>query len=103
MPQIESTENQFRYRVKDPDLFKEDSFKTKELKGGVSIIIGRLKKPPKGQEGSAVVQSYRFDKKKFKTKEQVASWVKRHNLKSSAYYWSILGQYLMEKNYARKS
>ena len=74
---LEGTENQFRYRVKEPSLFEEGSFRTKEITDGVSIIVGNLK----GQNNTTV-QSYRFDKGRFKDKESVKKWLKENKVKA---------------------
>jgi len=80
MPGIDETENEWRYRVKDPGLFKPESFRRKDLGGGVAVVMGKLKNPPEGQAGSMVTQSFRFNKKNFKTKEDVRSWLKGHKI-----------------------
>jgi len=72
----DETENQIRFRLRDPDDFRPDTFRTKKLSGvkGISIVIGRLKasKVPKGHDPeSAVVQSYRFEKK---TEDNPGGW-----------------------------
>lgn len=83
---IEEAPNQWRVRVKEPSLFEEGSFRTKDLGGGVSIIIGKLKNPPKGHEGSVVTQAYRFSKEKFKSKEQVNEWLANNKVGKASYY-----------------
>lgn len=40
---IESKDNTWRVRQRDPKYFNKYSFKTKELRKGIKIIIGRLK------------------------------------------------------------
>lgn len=65
-----------RVRVKDPDSFVQDSFRTitisEEL--GIKAVIGKLKSDP---EGSTTVQSYIFDKSKWNPAE-AEKWVKEH-------------------------
>jgi len=78
---VESTENQYRFRVKNPNLFEEGSFRTKILKDGVSIIVGKLK----NGSNSTVVQAYRFDKKFFKDISEVNSWLKRNNVSKNSF------------------
>ena len=84
----EETENEIRYRVRDPKQFEPDSFRRKTLEGidGVSIIIGRLKKEFV-QEGdnprSMVLQAYRFARKTERnpdgwTIEKAKEWIKEH-------------------------
>jgi adenine-specific DNA-methyltransferase len=84
----EETENEIRYRVRDPKQFEPDSFRRKTLEGvdGVSIIIGRLKKefvPEGGNARSMVLQAYRFARKTEKnpdgwTMEKAKEWIKEH-------------------------
>jgi len=84
----EETENEIRYRVRDPKQFEPDSFRRKTLEGidGVSIIIGRLKKEFV-QEGdnprSMVLQAYRFARRTERnpdgwTIEKAKEWIKEH-------------------------
>ena len=68
--------NEHSGRVKDPNLFVPASFRRKKITDGVSIVIGKLKTDP---TGSTVVQTYRFDKKKFTT-EQARKWLKDHKI-----------------------
>jgi len=84
MPGIDESENEWRYRVKSPDLFRPDTFRRKDLGGGVAIVIGKLKNPPEGKEDSMVTQSYRFSKEKFKTKKDVQDWLKEHEITAAA-------------------
>lgn len=57
---------QHRARVRNPDHFRSDTFRTKDLEGvnGIQIIVGRLKPEfvPEGNDpNSVVVQAYRFN------------------------------------------
>jgi len=83
-PAPDVTENYIRIRQKNPDLFKKESFRTITISSskGIKAIIGRLKKPPKGQAGSAVVQTFLFDKKKW-TVAKARAWVKDHKTTSN--------------------
>ena len=45
MPNLDETENEFRYRLKDPSKFDPKSLRYKEITDGVSLIVGC----PKGQ------------------------------------------------------
>ncbi|MCK7511746.1 MAG: DNA adenine methylase [Desulfobacterales bacterium] len=84
----EETENEVRYRVRNPDEFEPDSFRRKPLEGvdGVAIIIGRLKKefvPEGGNPRSMVLQAYRFVRKTEKnpdgwTMEKAKEWIDKH-------------------------
>ena len=71
MPGLDETENTFRYRVQDPDKF--DMFRVKEITEGVKITLGRVKHTDRWE-----IQNYIFDKKRFKTKEQVRKWLEKH-------------------------
>lgn len=79
----DETENQWRARIRNPEDFREDTFRTKDLEGiqGIQIIVGRLK-PDNVQRGadpeSMVVQAYRFDKKNW-TKESAEDWMTENN------------------------
>ncbi len=75
MAALEEKPNEFRHRLKDPKLFK--SFTVKQLKNGIYLVGGRLKKPPKGQEGSWVAQTIRFKKLNW-TKKSAQEWIKKH-------------------------
>jgi hypothetical protein len=70
------TENELRFRVRNPDDFRPDTFRRKELPGakGIAIVTGRLKSekvPEGGDPTSAVTQSYRFERK---TEENPEGW-----------------------------
>lgn len=67
--------NEHAARIRDPGLFIPSSFRTKNLKDGVRIIIGKLKT---GGENT-VTQAYRFSKDKF-TPEEVRQWLKDNNV-----------------------
>jgi HK97 family phage prohead protease len=72
MPGIEETENEFRYRVNNPELY--DRIRRQEITKGVSILWGRRKDNHKQWE----IQAIRFDKAVFKTKAEVEKWIKDH-------------------------
>jgi len=64
----EETRNEIRYRVRNPDHFRPDTFRRKGLEGveGVSIIVAKLKPEhvPEGHDPEAmVIQAYRFVRK----------------------------------------
>jgi hypothetical protein len=61
-------------RVRDPGDFQEGSFRRKDLGGGVSIVLGRLK-----GETTMTAQAYRFDKDKFSA-EEARAWLKKHDV-----------------------
>jgi hypothetical protein len=85
---LEETENEVRARIKSPSLFDPESLRTKELPGGISIIIGNLKNPPAGKEGSMVVQAYRFKKGEGWTMEKAKSWLSEHDLTVTDVQWT---------------
>ena len=69
-------DNEIRYRIKDPDLFEDDSFRTikiKKDKPRINGIIGKLK-----GEDTTTLQSLRFPKDDDWTLEEAKQWVKDH-------------------------
>lgn len=69
----DETSTSYRYRVRDPDDFEEESFRTISLgDSGVKAVIGR----PKGED-STTIQALIFPKDKF-TEEEARQWVKDH-------------------------
>lgn len=77
MPGIEVTENYIRYRVRDPEEFKKDSFRTIDFskEKGIKAIIGIPKNDDKTE-----VQAILFDKDKW-TEKEVKKWLKEHDYK----------------------
>jgi hypothetical protein len=59
------------------DLGKFDKFRVKDITTGIKITIGRVKGSERWD-----IQNYMFDKKTFKTREQVRKWLDQH-IKSS--------------------
>lgn len=82
------TENELRYRVREPNLFKPDSFRYKEIKSGpkgINLVIGKLKKNGKNM----IVQAVRFKKKTEDNKKgwelkEAKKWIKTHSDLSKA-------------------
>lgn len=75
-PWIDETDAEFRYRLKDPSLFEQDSFRTivlQKKKPQVKAVIGKLK-----WETKTTLQNVMFPKSEWRTKEQVNAWVKAH-------------------------
>lgn len=72
--------NEHAARVRNPDSFESTSFRSKELKDGVRLILGKLK----GGNDSMVVQAYRFPVNKF-TVEQAKKWLEDNNIKYSSF------------------
>ena len=71
MPGLEEGTKVFRYRVQDPGKFEK--FRVKELGKGVKITLGKVKGSDRWE-----IQNYMFDKERFKTREQVRSWLDSH-------------------------
>lgn len=73
------------FQMKTPGMFKEiagqeGKFRTKSIADGITILVGRLKRPKKGQENSGVVQTYRFDATKYSFNDG-KKWMRDHKLK----------------------
>lgn len=66
--------NEHSARIKDPDLFDSNSFRSKDIKPGIRIIIGKLK-----NGSSMVTQAYRFSVSKF-TAEEAKKWLNDNNV-----------------------
>lgn len=67
--------NEHAARVRNPSDFIENSFRSKTLKDGIRMIMGKLK----GQNTMSI-QAYRFPKGKFNA-ESVKKWLKEHEIK----------------------
>ena len=83
-PGWEETDSQYRYRVREPGDYDEDSFRSKDFEGveGISIIIGKLKpsKVPEGRDkDKTFVQSLRFSKEHF-TFDEAKDWYIEHRM-----------------------
>ena len=61
-------------RVREPEEFIEDSFRSKEIADGIRLIVGKLK----GGD-TMTTQAIRFDAEKY-TIDDVKKWVKEHNI-----------------------
>jgi len=73
-PEPEVTEDYIRIRVRNPDDFQKESFRTIDIdKGkGIKAVIGRLK-----GETTTTTQSFLFDKDKW-TVAEAQAWVNEH-------------------------
>ena len=72
MPGLEEGQTVWRYRVQDPAKF--DRMRVKEIgSGGVKITVGRVKGTSRWE-----TQNYMFEKTRFKTREQVRSWLDKY-------------------------
>ena len=73
--------NEHSARVRDPGDFIDSSFRSKELpkskggKGGVRVIMGKLK-----AGGSMIVQAYRFPADRY-TVAEAKQWLKNNDVK----------------------
>lgn len=76
MPGWEQTENEIRHRIRNPELFVEDSFRATDFGGklpeGVYVIRGKLK-----ENNEWASQSIRFKKDKW-TLEEAKRWWEEH-------------------------
>lgn len=97
-PGFDETENSWRYRVRDLELFIEDSFRTKEIDTGVSIVMGKLKSD--GEDGPMTVQSIIFDKEVFPNESDAQAWLDDHEdlTKAVIFIEEKAGRVLSEKN-----
>lgn len=81
-PGWDEGKNEFRYRIRPPEHFREDTFRTKQLEGvdGVYLVTGKLKEeqvPEGGDADSMVVQSIRFKKKEWEL-DEAKTWLEEH-------------------------
>ena len=81
-PGWDESDNEYRYRVRPPEQFQKNSFRTKRLEDidGVSIVVGKLKPefvPEGGDPDSMVVQSVRFKKDDWSL-EEAKQWFDKH-------------------------
>ena len=74
----EETPNEIRHRLRDPNDFRADTFRYKEIQGGakaINLVLGKLKPenvPKDGDANAMVSQSVRFKKK---TPDNPDGWV----------------------------
>lgn len=61
--------NEHATRIRDPGAFDPESFRSKDLKNGIRIILGKLK-----GEDTMTLQAYRFSIDKF-TSEEAKKWL----------------------------
>lgn len=78
----ESDGAEFKYRVKPPDRFIDDSFRSKAFSGiaGIRAVVAKLKAkyvPDGNSPDSMVIQSLRFNKKNFDL-AKARQWVNKH-------------------------
>jgi hypothetical protein len=58
---------------------KSGKFRTKTIAKGITILVGKLKKAPKGKANSMVVQAYRFSKSSY-TATQAKAWLTKNKV-----------------------
>lgn len=73
----EDLEHEIRHPVRDAKLFREGTFRSKDIGNDIRFVMGKLLKPPKGQEGSMVTQSVRWAKPPW-TLEKAKKWFAEH-------------------------
>ena len=74
--------NEWSARLEDPDKFDHFRRKNDKLGSGVDVIFGILPagSDEEGKRGGRVkIQAIRFKKDKFKSKEDVKDWLKKHD------------------------
>ncbi len=76
---IDITDDFIRIRVKDPDLFRDDTFRTVWLSEskGIKSVQGKLKENQGEDHDPMVIQSLLFDKDKW-SKEEAVQWARDH-------------------------
>ena len=70
----DETENSWRYRIRNPNLFIDGSFRSKEITDGVTLVMGKLK----DGDDSMTAQSVVFNKDKFPEKVNAQKWLDEH-------------------------
>ena len=73
----DETENSWRYRVRDPEDFIQNSFRTKEIDTGVKAVFGKLKAD--GEDGPMKTQAIIFAKETFPKKSDAEAWLEEHD------------------------
>jgi len=89
-PAPDITENYIRWRIRHPNLFVKDSFKTMHIskKQKIQAVIGKFKSDP---DGSTHVQTILFAKKKW-TVAKARAWIKSHTSQLKFFKADDLGQ-----------
>jgi hypothetical protein len=87
--------NQWRARIRLPQDFRSDTFRTKDLEGvqGIQIVTGRLNpdKVPEGNDPeSAVLQTYHFDKEQWPTRAEAEKWLSENTTFSEKHAISFM-------------
>lgn len=75
-PGFDESENEIKYRVREPNLFVKGSFRSKNITDGIRMIIGKLKTAPSPKP--MVIQALRFSKDVEWTVKKARKWVSDH-------------------------
>lgn len=90
-PGYEETENEIRYRIREPNLFNPDTFKyvpIKKTKPRVNSVMGKLK-DKSGADDPMVIQALRFPKPDGWTKASAKEWVDAHDDITKSSHWLV--------------
>lgn len=71
--------NEHSAKIKDPEVFQQNSFDRKPIADGVELVFGKL-----SNEDTEVEQAYRFNKDKF-TPDQAKQWLTQNNVEYLAF------------------
>lgn len=80
-PGWDETENQFRLRVREPNLFRENTFRTvpiKRTKPKVNSVMGKLKENEGQDDDPMKIQNLMFPKDDGWTLSEAKAWVRDH-------------------------
>lgn len=72
--------NEHAARLKDPSGFVDGSFRRKQVKQGIAVIVGK----EKNGDGSMVAQAYRFNIRYFSASD-AREWLKEHDIQYSSF------------------
>lgn len=72
---VDETPNEYRVRIQDPSLFYPKTLRTKVLRKGIKLIIGKYKGQP--ITSSTHVQAIHFDKSAW-TKYTATLWAEKY-------------------------
>lgn len=72
--------NEHAARIKDPSGFVDGSFRRKQIKQGIAVIVGK----EKDGDGSMVAQAYRFNIRYFSASD-AREWLKEHDIQYSSF------------------
>jgi hypothetical protein len=75
-PGWDESDNQWRYRVREPSEFKEGSFRTVSITEGVSSVMGKLSE---SEDDTMTIQALRFSKDVFEEVQSAKDWLGEHS------------------------